>query len=186
MFGVYFIDMVIFGGLFWVFVLELLKCWGVLQDWGFVVFGVFGVQVFISGINFGQGICNLFYWCVDWWMVNVEFFVLLFDVGVDVVVIIIMIMVIVDEVVFDGVFVFIVEGFMVQFGVFKVLDDVLFMVLVVLIMGFIGLNGVGKLIFVDVISGFFFKYGGWVLLGDCDLVGFFLIWCVWFGLCCMF
>jgi branched-chain amino acid transport system permease protein len=59
--GAYLIDMAIFGGILWVLVPELLKRWGVPQDWGFVIFGALGVQALTSGTNLGQGIRNL------WW-----------------------------------------------------------------------------------------------------------------------
>lgn len=59
--GAHLIDMAIFGGILWVLVPELLKRWGVPQDWGFVIFGALGVQALTSGTNLGQGIRNL------WW-----------------------------------------------------------------------------------------------------------------------
>ncbi|WP_207781965.1 ATP-binding cassette domain-containing protein [Phytoactinopolyspora limicola] len=52
--GAYLIDMAIFGAVLWVAVPELLKRWGVPQDWGFVVFGVLGVQALTSGTNLGM------------------------------------------------------------------------------------------------------------------------------------
>ena len=63
--GAHLIDMAIFGGILWVLVPELLKRWGIPQDWGFVVFGVLGVQALTSGTNLGQGIRNLFWTRAD-------------------------------------------------------------------------------------------------------------------------
>ncbi|MBP0500831.1 branched-chain amino acid ABC transporter permease, partial [Mycobacterium tuberculosis] len=57
--GAHLIDMAILGGILWVLVPELLKRWGVPQDWAFVVFGVLGVQAITSGTNLGQGIRTL-------------------------------------------------------------------------------------------------------------------------------
>ncbi len=54
--GAYLIDMAIFGGVLWVLVPELLKRWGVPQDWGFVVFGILGIQALTSGSNLGEAI----------------------------------------------------------------------------------------------------------------------------------
>ena len=59
--GAYLIDMAIFGGIMWVLVPELLKRWGIPLDWGFVIFGVLGVQAITSGTNLGQGVRNISY-----------------------------------------------------------------------------------------------------------------------------
>ena len=58
--GAYLIDMAVFGGILWVLVPELLKKWGVPQDWGFVIFGLLGIQALTSGSNLGEGIRGLF------------------------------------------------------------------------------------------------------------------------------
>ena len=57
--GAYLIDMAVFGGILWVVVPELLKRWGVPQDWGFVIFGLLGIQAITSGSNLGEGIRGL-------------------------------------------------------------------------------------------------------------------------------
>lgn len=59
--GAHLIDMAIFGGFLWVLVPELLRRWGIPQDWAFVIFGLLGVQALTSGTTLGQAIRNL------WW-----------------------------------------------------------------------------------------------------------------------
>lgn len=54
--GAHLIDMAIFGGIMWVAVPELLKRWGVPQDWGFVIFGLLGIQALTSGSTLGDAI----------------------------------------------------------------------------------------------------------------------------------
>lgn len=50
------IDMALIGGVVWVLVPELLKRLDVSQDWGFVVFGLLGVQSIASDANLGTGV----------------------------------------------------------------------------------------------------------------------------------
>lgn len=52
--GAHLIDTAILGGILWVLVPELLKRWGVPQDWAFVIFGVLGVQALTSQSNLGR------------------------------------------------------------------------------------------------------------------------------------
>lgn len=59
--GSHLVDMAVFGGLLWVAVPELLKRWGVPQDWGFVVFGALGIQALTSKTNLGSVLRQL------WW-----------------------------------------------------------------------------------------------------------------------
>ncbi|SFW83243.1 ATP-binding cassette domain-containing protein [Amycolatopsis australiensis] len=59
--GAHLIDMAVFGALLWVAVPELLKRWGVPQDWGFVIFGVLGVQALAGRGNLGTAWRNLWY-----------------------------------------------------------------------------------------------------------------------------
>lgn len=59
--GAHLIDMAIFGGILWVLVPELLRRWGIPQDWAFVIFGALGVQALTSGTTLGQAIRN------SWW-----------------------------------------------------------------------------------------------------------------------
>jgi branched-chain amino acid transport system permease protein len=52
--GSYLIDMAILGGILWVAIPEILKQFGVPQDWAFVVFGVLGIQAITSRTNVGE------------------------------------------------------------------------------------------------------------------------------------
>lgn len=169
--GAHLIDMAIFGGLLWVLVPELLKRWGIPQDWGFVVFGVLGVQALTSGTNLGQGIRNLLYRRADRRTANAQLTALPPDAGADEAAITTTTTATVDEAALSGAPVLTVEGLTVQFGALKALDDVSFHVPAASIMGLIGPNGAGKSTFVDAISGFLPKHGGRVLLGDRDLAG---------------
>lgn len=169
--GAHLIDMAIFGGILWVLVPELLKRWGIPQDWGFVVFGVLGVQALTSGTNLGQGIRNLFYRRADRRAANAELTALPPDVGADAGAITTTTTATVDAAALDGAPVLSVDGLTVQFGALKALDDVSVVVPAASIMGLIGPNGAGKSTFVDAISGFLPKHGGRVLLGDRDLAG---------------
>ncbi|WP_136055285.1 ATP-binding cassette domain-containing protein [Microbacterium sp. K24] len=169
--GAHLIDMAIFGGILWVLVPELLKRWGIPQDWGFVVFGVLGVQALTSGTNLGQGIRNLFYRRADRRTTGAALSALPADAGADAAVITTTTTATVDDAALDGAPVLTVDGLTVQFGALKALDDVSFRVPAASIMGLIGPNGAGKSTFVDAIGGFLPKHGGRVLLGDRDLAG---------------
>ena len=169
--GAHLIDMAIFGGILWVLVPELLKRWGIPQDWGFVVFGVLGVQALTSGTNLGQGIRNLFYRRADRRAAKAELTALPVDAEPDAAAITTTTTATIDAAALDGAPVLTVEGLTVQFGALKALDDVSFQVPAASIMGLIGPNGAGKSTFVDAISGFLPKHGGRVLLGDRDLAG---------------
>ncbi|GAA2931073.1 hypothetical protein GCM10010458_12190 [Microbacterium luteolum] len=169
--GAHLIDMAIFGGILWVLVPELLKRWGIPQDWGFVVFGVLGVQALTSGTNLGQGIRNLFYRRADRRAANAKLTALPPDVGADAGAITTTTTATVDAAALEGAPVLSVDGLTVQFGALKALDDVSVVVPAASIMGLIGPNGAGKSTFVDAISGFLPKHGGRVLLGDRDLAG---------------
>lgn len=169
--GAHLIDMAIFGGILWVLVPELLKRWGIPQDWGFVIFGALGVQALTSGTNLGQGIRNLFYRRADRRAASAALTALPDDAAPDASAITTTTTATVDEAALDGAPVLTVEGLTVQFGALKALDDVSFQVPAASIMGLIGPNGAGKSTFVDAISGFLPKHGGRVLLGDRDLAG---------------
>lgn len=169
--GAHLIDMAIFGGLLWVLVPELLKRWGVPQDWGFVVFGVLGVQALTSGTNLGQGIRNLLYRRADRRTATADLTALPPDAGTEATAITTTTTATVDEAALDGAPVLTVDGLTVQFGALKALDDVSFAVPAASIMGLIGPNGAGKSTFVDAISGFLPQHEGRVLLGDRDLAG---------------
>ncbi|MER7448570.1 ATP-binding cassette domain-containing protein [Microbacterium sp. NPDC097977] len=169
--GAHLIDMAIFGGILWVLVPELLKRWGVPQDWAFVVFGVLGVQALTSGTNLGQGIRNLIWRRADRRTATATLTALPPDADAEAAAITTTTTATVDERALDGAPVLAVEGLTVQFGALKALDDVSFQVPAASIMGLIGPNGAGKSTFVDAISGFLPKHGGRVLLGDRDLGG---------------
>lgn len=169
--GAHLIDMAIFGGILWVVVPELLKRWGVPQDWAFVVFGVLGVQALTSGTNLGQGIRNLIWKRADRRTATATLTALPPDADADAAAITTTTTATADERALDGAPVLTVEGLTVQFGALKALDDVSFQVPAASIMGLIGPNGAGKSTFVDAISGFLPKHGGRVLLGDRDLGG---------------
>ncbi|WP_292762250.1 ATP-binding cassette domain-containing protein [Microbacterium sp. UBA3486] len=169
--GAHLIDMAIFGGLLWVLVPELLKRWGIPQDWGFVVFGVLGVQALTSGTNLGQGIRNLIWRRADRQAATVALTALPPDSGADAAAITTTTTATADGAALAGTPVLTVDGLTVQFGTLKALDDVSFQVPAASIMGLIGPNGAGKSTFVDAISGFLPKHTGRVLLGGRDLVG---------------
>ncbi|WP_435743434.1 branched-chain amino acid ABC transporter ATP-binding protein/permease [Microbacterium sp. PMB16] len=169
--GAHLIDMAIFGGLLWVLVPELLKRWGIPQDWGFVVFGVLGVQALTSGTNLGMGIRTLIWRRADRKTAKAALTALPPDAGADAAAITTTTTATADAAALDGKPVLTVEGLTVQFGALKALDDVSFQVPSASIMGLIGPNGAGKSTFVDAISGFLPRHGGRVRLGDRDLAG---------------
>ncbi|UGS28180.1 ATP-binding cassette domain-containing protein [Microbacterium resistens] len=169
--GAHLIDMAVLGGILWVLVPELLKRWGVPQDWAFVVFGVLGVQALTSGTNLGQGIRNLVWRRQDRRSSCGTLSALPPGADEDATAITTRTTATVDTEALDGAPVLTVEGLTVQFGALKALDDVSFQVPAASIMGLIGPNGAGKSTFVDAISGFLPKHGGRVLLGDEDLAG---------------
>lgn len=169
--GAHLIDMAILGGILWVLVPELLKRWGVHQDWAFVVFGVLGVQALTSGTNLGQGIRNLIWRRADRKTANAKLTALPPDADADVTPITTTTTATIDEEALSGEPVLTVEGLTVQFGTLKANDDVSFQMPAASIMGLIGPNGAGKSTFVDAISGFLPKHGGRVLLGGRDLAG---------------
>ncbi len=166
--GAYLIDMAIFGGFLWVLVPELLKRWGVPQDWAFVVFGILGVQALTSGTNLGQGLRNLWYRrqrTAPPPIVDVA------DVAPSGPQITTTTVATLDPAEATGGPVLVVEGLTVQFGALKALDDVSLEVPAGSIMGLIGPNGAGKSTFVDAISGFLPRHGGRVLVAGQDLAG---------------
>ncbi len=167
--GAYLIDMAIFGGIMWVLVPELLKRWGVPLDWGFVIFGVLGVQAITSGTNLGQGVRNLWYRRTDKRAAAAA----QADRSTDA-----------EAAASEAAPVappltpdpsappaLVVEGLGVQFGALKALDAVDLVVPAGAVMGLIGPNGAGKSTFVDAVSGFLPRHTGRVLLGGEDLAG---------------
>lgn len=163
--GAHLIDMAIFGGIMWVAVPELLKRWGVPQDWGFVIFGLLGIQALTSGSTLGDAIRG----ALRRRRAAPEHAVpqlaaardeegsapaLSDDAGED-----------------SRKPVLVVEGLSVRFGELKALDGVSFSLPEKGIMGLIGPNGAGKSTFVDALSGFLPRHGGTVLLDGADLAG---------------
>ncbi|GLU89434.1 branched-chain amino acid ABC transporter ATP-binding protein/permease [Agromyces sp. NBRC 114283] len=170
--GAYLIDMAIFGGILWVLVPELLKRWGVPQDWGFVIFGALGVQALTSGTNLGQGIRNL------WWKRADRRAAAAREAAKA------------DAAAHPAAIeppaeasappappaaaasdepALSVTGLTVQFGALKALDEVSLEVPAGSVMGLIGPNGAGKSTFVDAISGFLPHASGTVRLGGTAL-----------------
>lgn len=167
--GAYLIDMAIFGGLMWVLVPELLKRWGIPLDWGFVVFGLLGVQAITSGTNLGQGVRNIWYRRADARAVTERKRLTTMDAAsTPAAAAISSTPLPVDA---DAPPVLVVEGLGVQFGALKALDDVDIVVRAQSVMGLIGPNGAGKSTFVDAVSGFLPRHSGRVLLDGQDLAG---------------
>lgn len=178
--GAYLIDMAIFGGILWVLVPELLKRWGIPQDWGFVIFGALGVQALTSGTNLGQGIRNLWYRRADRRAAAGASAATSSGAGSSLVEaaaesdappISTTTVATLDPRLLSAEPVLRVEGLTVQFGALKALDDVSFEVPSGAVMGLIGPNGAGKSTFVDALSGFLPQHGGRVVLAGRDLAG---------------
>jgi branched-chain amino acid transport system permease protein len=163
--------MAVFGGILWVLVPELLKRWHIPQDWGFVIFGVLGVQALTSGTSLGQGIRNLLWKRQDRRTANAALTALPPDASDDAEEVRTTTTATMDPALLTGEPVLTVEHLTVEFGALKALDDVSFSVPEASIMGLIGPNGAGKSTFVDAISGFLPKHGGRVLLAGRDLAG---------------
>ncbi|MFF1571930.1 ATP-binding cassette domain-containing protein [Leifsonia sp. NPDC058292] len=164
--GAYLIDMAIFGGIVWVAVPELLKRWGIPQDWAFVIFGVLGVQALTSGSNLGQGIRNA------WWKRQAKRDAATAvstgltstgladspatEAAADR-----------EEARVDsapGAPVLVVEDLGVAFGQVKALNGVSLVVRENSVLGLIGPNGAGKSTFVDAVTGFLPQHTGSVSL----------------------
>ncbi|MFI5585304.1 ATP-binding cassette domain-containing protein [Amycolatopsis sp. NPDC051758] len=152
--GAHLIDMAVFGALLWVAVPELLKRWGVPQDWGFVIFGVLGVQALAGRGNLGTAWRNLWYRRRSRTTAGVG----LTDVA-DV------------EPLPPGDPVLEVRGLSVSFGHVRALSDVDILVPEHGVLGVIGPNGAGKSTLVDVISGFLPRATGTVTLDGRPLTG---------------
>ncbi|WP_103354279.1 ATP-binding cassette domain-containing protein [Amycolatopsis sp. CA-128772] len=150
--GAHLIDMAVFGALLWVAVPELLKRWGVPQDWGFVVFGVLGVQALTSRGNLGTAVRALRY------RRRPAITAGLTDVAE-------------VEPVPIGDPVLEVRGLSVSFGHVTALSDVDISVPEHGILGVIGPNGAGKSTLVDAISGFLPRATGTATLGGRPLTG---------------
>lgn len=171
--GAYLIDMAIFGGILWVLVPELLKQWGIPQDWGFVVFGALGVQSLAGGGNLGQAVRGV------WWRRTerrraakpIEATVDPAEVAPSGPEITTTTIATLDPGIRLDDPVLRIEGLTVRFGALTALDDVTVEVPRGTIMGLIGPNGAGKSTFVDALSGFLPRHEGRVLLDGEDLAG---------------
>jgi branched-chain amino acid transport system permease protein len=159
--GAHLIDMAVVGALLWVAVPELLKRWGVPQDWGFVVFGVLGVQALTGRGNLGTAVRNLWYRRRSGRTGGVGLATDVPDVpGVP------------DaEPLPPGGPVLAVRGLSVSFGHVVALSDVDITVPERGILGVIGPNGAGKSTLVDAISGFLPRADGTVTLDGRPLTG---------------
>ncbi|MGN6425790.1 MAG: branched-chain amino acid ABC transporter ATP-binding protein/permease [Leifsonia sp.] len=161
--GAYLIDMAVFGGILWVAVPELLKRWGIPQDWGFVIFGVLGVQALASGSNLGQSIRNA------WWKRQARLTPPRPIVPLDAA----------PEAApaaspaaqAPGAPVLVVEDLGVAFGQVKALDGVSLVVRERSIVGLIGPNGAGKSTFTDAVTGFLPQHTGRISLDGRPLDG---------------
>ncbi|WP_410657041.1 ABC transporter permease subunit [Amycolatopsis sp. lyj-112] len=152
--GAHLIDMAVFGAVLWVGVPELLKRWGIPQDWGFVVFGVLGVQALAGGGNLGTTVRQL------WYRRSKEPAKLELAAGTTSV-----------EPVPPGPPVLVVRGLSVNFGHVAALSSVDIEVPENGILGVIGPNGAGKSTLVDAISGFLPNADGEAELGGKPLTG---------------
>ena len=165
--GAYLIDMAVFGGILWVLVPELLKKWGVPQDWGFVIFGLLGIQALTSGSNLGEGIRGLFRKRSNK-RKEASAALANSDVGTSVLDVF-AVPEAAEPVPADAPPVLEVSGLGVQFGALKALDEVSLQVRPRSIMGLIGPNGAGKSTFVDAVSGFLPQHTGTVILDGQDI-----------------
>lgn len=152
--GAHLIDMAVFGAILWVAVPELLKRWGVPQDWGFVIFGVLGVQALTSGGNLGTLLR-------DRWHRRARTEAVRFDSGTD------------TSFVPPppGKPVLTVRGLSVRFGHVEALSSVDLTLPEHGVLGVIGPNGAGKSTLVDAISGFLPQAQGHVELDGRPLTG---------------
>ncbi|WP_284748832.1 branched-chain amino acid ABC transporter ATP-binding protein/permease [Amycolatopsis sp. RTGN1] len=152
--GAHLIDMAVFGALLWVAVPELLKRWGVPQDWGFVIFGVLGIQALAGRGNLGTAVRNL----VHRRRSRGPAGACLTDIAE-------------AEPLPPGEPVLEVRGLSVHFGHVKALSEVDIVVPEHGILGVIGPNGAGKSTLVDVVSGFLPRATGTVTLDGRPLTG---------------
>lgn len=160
--GAHLVEMAVFGGILWVLIPELLKRWGIPQDWGFVVFGVMGIQALTTNSNLGQDVRNALLRrrhrkpapagtalaplpATEAAPAPVP--------------------------AAGGRTLLKVEGLTVEFGQIKALNNVNMTIAEGTIVGLIGPNGAGKSTFVDAIAGFLPQHTGDVWLGQERLNG---------------
>jgi len=155
--GSYLLEMALFGGILWVLIPELLKRFGVPQDWGFIIFGVLGIQPLTTNSNLGQDIRNAVTrrrrrrrGAIEASLVPLtddEYDTL--NVGEA----------------STGEVLLTVSKLSVAFGQIKALSNVDLTVERGTIVGLIGPNGAGKSTFVDAVAGFLPQHDGTVTLG---------------------
>jgi len=155
--GSYLIEMAVVGGILWVLIPELLKRFGVPQDWGFVVFGVLGVQALTTGSNLGQDLRDA---VLRRRRADAPAASRPAEPADGP-----------DAAAEPGAPLLVVEGLTVRFGALAALDGVDLTVHEGEIVGLIGPNGAGKSTFVDAVSGFLPGHGGTVRLGSTTLDG---------------
>lgn len=155
--GAHLVEMALLGGILWVLIPELLKRWGIPQDWGLVVFGAMGIQALTSNSNLGRDIRNAVTRrkqgksapAVTGLAPLPE------DIpGVP------------SAAAGKGKVLLKVEKLSVEFGQIKALHDVNLTLTEGTIVGLIGPNGAGKSTFVDAVSGFLPQHAGEVWLGE--------------------
>ncbi len=154
--GSYFIAMGVVGGILWVLIPELLKRWGVPQDWAFIVFGVLGIQTLTTNSNIGEDLRRL------WRRLRRSRSIVRHGALEPL-----------DEEALRALGstagpgtapLLEVEGLSVSFGSLRALDGVTLTIPERSITALIGPNGAGKSTFVDAISGFLPQHLGEVLL----------------------
>jgi branched-chain amino acid transport system permease protein len=154
--GAHLVEMALFGGILWVLIPELLKRWGIPQDWGLVVFGAMGIQALTSNSNLGQDIRNALSRRKQR------------KPGPATAVLVSMAEESPDAAPLsatEGKVLLKVENLTVEFGQIKALHDVSMTIAEGTIVGLIGPNGAGKSTFVDAVSGFLPQHSGDVWLG---------------------
>ncbi|QWF85363.1 branched-chain amino acid ABC transporter ATP-binding protein/permease [Amycolatopsis sp. CA-230715] len=154
--GAHLIDMAVFGAVLWVAVPELLKRWGVPQDWGFVVFGLLGVHALTQGGNLGTALRDLWHRRAR---ARDRAGVTLGAVTEH------------TSMPPPGDPVLVVRGLTMNFGHVAALSEVDISVPERGVLGVIGPNGAGKSTLVDVISGFLPRADGMVELDGRPLTG---------------
>ena len=161
--GSYFIATGIVGGILWVLIPELLKRWGIPQDWGFIVFGVLGIQTLTTNSNLGEDLRRLWH-RLRRTQATVQHghLATLGDVTE-----------VRDHAARSAAPgpLLEVRGLTVQFGSLLALDDVTLSIAGGSVTALIGPNGAGKSTFVDAISGFLPQHTGEVRLAEVSLAG---------------
>lgn len=152
--GTHLVEMAVFGGILWVLIPELLKRWGVPQDWGFVVFGVLGIQALTTNSNLGQDLRN----AISRRRRKVQEAKLVPFTAEELDVLGPVTPVDSKHAVLE------VEDVSVSFGSIKALQNVSLKVYEGEVVGLIGPNGAGKSTLVDTVSGFLPKHEGVVRL----------------------